>query len=234
MEQDYYIPPNNEQISEEPSKQKTEQNIKKLDPHLAIIAVQGAICAAVLVLCLIIKLFFGDFFLEMKNWYQKNMNVDTDINQVLNSSGDQNGTGGPLDTGAINIDLSNGFAMPVSGVVSSQYGYRTDPFTGNTAIHNGIDIAAESGSKIMASLSGKVVTAQSGNADYGNYIILDHGGFQTLYGHCQSLKVSEGEFVSKGQTIALCGSTGRSTGPHLHFEIRVNNKNIDPTLFLKF
>lgn len=233
MEQDYYISQSSEQTSGEQAEQTIQRNTKKLDPHITIIAIQSGICAAVLILCLIIRMFFGDLFLEMKNWYQQNINVDTDINQVLNSSNQQSGAGGPLDTGSFNVDLSSGFAMPVSGVISSGYGYRIDPFTKNTAMHNGIDIAAESGSKITASLSGRVVMAQKGDAAYGNYIILDHNGFQTLYGHCDSLKVKEGEVVKRGQTIALCGSSGRSTGPHLHFEIRVKDKIIDPTPFLR-
>ena len=227
MENDYYI--ENEQ--KEQSEKSAESIKTKLEPHMSIIALQCGICAAVLILCLVIKLFFGDFFLEIKDWYSKNINVDTDINQVLKDEKESLASGGPLDSADISLADSD-FAYPVSGTVSSSYGYRNDPFTNQIAMHNGIDIAAESGSKINAVLSGEVVAAEKNHSDYGNYVLLDHNGIKTLYAHCEDLKVSKGEYVSKGQTIALCGSTGRSTGSHLHFEVRVGDTRIDPTPFL--
>lgn len=226
MENDYYI-----EHKQNKQAEKTTETIKtKLEPHMSIIALQCIICAAALVFCLVVKLFFGDFFLEIKDWYTKNIEVDTNITQVLGD--DKKASGGPLETGDIAVEADSDFVYPVSGTVSSNYGYRIDPFTNKTAMHNGIDIAAESGSKIKAVLSGEVIAAEQNHTDYGNYILLDHNGIKTLYAHCQSLKVSKGEYVSKGQTIALCGSTGRSTGSHLHFEVRVGEKRIDPTPFL--
>ncbi|MGI5888736.1 MAG: peptidoglycan DD-metalloendopeptidase family protein, partial [Oscillospiraceae bacterium] len=99
--------------------------------------------------------------------------------------------------------------------------------------HLGIDIAIASGSPIYAADSGTVIVSQWTDSGYGYYIIIDHGnGLKTLYGHCSQLLVSVGENVTKGQLIALSGSTGNSTGPHLHFEVRLNDVKIDPAPFI--
>lgn len=229
MEQDYLI---TKQEQNTITENETETPIKKADPHIKIFVLQGAICAAIIIFCLIIKTFFAPFFNEIKDWYNKNMGVDTNLSQMLEST---TAVGGPIDQ---NLDLSlpvNGsFTLPVSGTVSSVYGYRADPFTGQIAAHNGLDIAANEGSEIYAVLNGIVELANYTNGDYGNYVIINHGAFKTLYGHCQNLKVKKGQNVTAGQIIATCGSTGRSTGPHLHFEIRIGEKRIDPTPFLNY
>ncbi len=99
-------------------------------------------------------------------------------------------------------------------------------------VHKGIDLAAEAGSPIFASLSGTVESSEE-NTSYGKYILLDHGGgIKTLYAHCQQLLVKKGETVSRGEEIALVGSTGDATGPHLHFELQINGTCCDPAPFL--
>lgn len=235
MENNYYIENNENAENQQPLKKIT----KKLEPHMAILELQCIICVLVVVFCLVVKLFFGNFFLEIRNWYSKNINVDTNITQVLDEKSQYKASGGPIDSAQTNktayVETSdyNDFVYPVlAGTVSSNYGYRNDPFTSQIAMHNGIDIAAKSGSKIKAVLKGKVVVAENNHSDYGNYVLLDHNGIKTLYAHCKKLKVKVGQTVSKGQTIALCGSTGRSTGSHLHFEVRVGETRIDPTPFL--
>ena len=120
------------------------------------------------------------------------------------------------------------FIMPVSGRRSSGFGYRTHPISGKRKMHTGIDIAASSGTTIKAAGAGKVITA-SWISGYGNTVVIDHGGgISTLYGHCSRLFVSVGQSVSTGSKIAAVGSTGNSTGPHLHFEVRVNGKPVNP------
>jgi len=122
---------------------------------------------------------------------------------------------------------------PVNGEISSGYGSREDPFKPwKEAFHKGIDIAADYGTDIRAAASGKVTMAS--NIDvYGNSIIIDHGnGITTFYSHASKLLVKEGQTVKKGDVIAKVGSTGRSTGPHLHFEIRVNGSAVDPLEYL--
>ena len=118
------------------------------------------------------------------------------------------------------------------GLLSSKFGKRIDPFTGKWEQHKGIDIAGKDGSDIMA-LGDGVVTWSGKRAGYGNLVEIDHGrGYLTRYGHNKKLLVKAGDTVRKGQTIALMGSTGRSTGPHVHIEVVQNDKQVDPAKFL--
>lgn len=121
---------------------------------------------------------------------------------------------------------------PVSGRISDTFGYRKDPFTRRTTYHEGLDLAAQRGTKIKASATGKV-TFSGRYSGYGLCIIIDHGkGITTLYGHCSKLLAKEGQSVNKGDVVALVGSTGRSTGSHLHFEILLYNTPVDPLQYL--
>ena len=124
--------------------------------------------------------------------------------------------------------------LPARGVISSNFGMRIHPTTKKNTQHNGIDIAADTGDPILAAASG-IVTSSGYMSGYGYAVIIDHqNGFKTLYGHASKLLVDKGEKVKKGQVIAKVGSTGRSTGPHLHFELQVNNKAVDPTKYMDF
>ncbi|HCM73957.1 MAG TPA: peptidase M23, partial [Armatimonadetes bacterium] len=130
------------------------------------------------------------------------------------------------------VPFAGRFIVPTSGRRSSGYGMRRHPVLGTTRLHAGIDIAAPTGTAIRASASGTVVTASSMRG-YGNTVIIDHGGgFSTLYGHCSRLFVRAGQRVNQGDRIAAVGSTGLSTGPHLHFEIRVNGRPVNPASYL--
>jgi murein DD-endopeptidase MepM/ murein hydrolase activator NlpD len=116
---------------------------------------------------------------------------------------------------------------------SSNFGWRLDPFTGQQSFHEGIDFPADVGTAIEAAASGKVVFADVHPA-YGKMIEIDHGnGLVSRYAHCSALLVSEGDFVMRGQLIAKVGTTGRSTGPHLHFEVRLNGVPQNPARFLQ-
>ena len=121
---------------------------------------------------------------------------------------------------------------PVGGTVTSEFGWRTHPISGTQKFHSGIDIGADYGSPIAAAQAGTVEYA-GWISGYGNAVIINHGGgITTLYGHNQSLAVSVGQQVSQGETIAYCGSTGNSTGPHCHFEVRQNGEPVSPYGFL--
>jgi murein DD-endopeptidase MepM/ murein hydrolase activator NlpD len=124
---------------------------------------------------------------------------------------------------------------PVVGEVdmSSPFGMRMDPFLRGPAIHSGIDLRGNIGAPVRATASGKIVTA-SWQGGYGKMIEIDHGnGLKTRYGHLSAIEVKIGQHVSNGQTIGRIGSTGRSTGPHLHYETRVNDEAVDPQKFLR-
>ena len=121
---------------------------------------------------------------------------------------------------------------PTIGPVTSNFGWRTHPILGTERFHAGIDFGADYGSLIYASEQGRVIYADW-YGGYGNAVIVDHGnGMTTLYAHCSDLYVKDGDVVAKGQPIAAVGSTGFSTGPHLHFELRANGEPIDPAAYL--
>ena len=121
---------------------------------------------------------------------------------------------------------------PISGPITSEFGWRTHPIFGTARFHSGLDIGGDYGMPIYAAASGTVIYA-GWISGYGNAVIIDHGGgVTTLYGHNDSLNVSEGENVAQGQVIAMCGSTGNSTGPHCHFEVRENGEPVSPYGYL--
>lgn len=142
-------------------------------------------------------------------------------------------------TSAVSISANpyNGkIAWPVPGRygISSGYANRTSPISGRGEFHTGIDIPASTGTAIVASDSGVVIHSGSVIRGYGYSVLVDHGnGISTFYAHCSKLLVSPGQTVSKGETIALVGSTGYSTGPHLHFEVRVNGSHTNPLPYVQ-
>lgn len=124
---------------------------------------------------------------------------------------------------------SNGyFSWPVIGVITSPFGWRSNPFGGGPEFHQGLDIAAPMGTTVKAAAAGTIIMAQW-YGGYGNYILIDNGNhYSTGYGHLSAIYVSRGQYVQRGQAIGAVGSTGYSTGPHLHFEVRVDGKPVDP------
>lgn len=119
------------------------------------------------------------------------------------------------------------------GWISSLYGYRTDPFTGHKALHRGMDFAGKAGTDVHAVAAGVVIRANHDDG-YGNVVEIRHAdGYTTRYAHNRENLVQPGERVNKGQTIALLGSTGRSNGPHVHFEVRHNGRTVDPRRYLR-
>lgn len=123
-------------------------------------------------------------------------------------------------------------AWPVNGEITSPFGWRVHPIWGTQIFHAGLDIGADYGDPVHAADSGTVVFA-GWMGGYGNAVMIDHGGgMVTLYGHNSSITVGEGEQVSKGQNIALAGSTGNSTGPHCHFEVRIHGEVVSPLQYL--
>ncbi|MDA0669878.1 MAG: M23 family metallopeptidase [Proteobacteria bacterium] len=119
------------------------------------------------------------------------------------------------------------------GYNSSSYGWRVDPFLGIRSFHEGLDFSAAEGDQIKATAAGMVI-ATGKTSDYGNYVKIKHGGgIETRYAHASKILVKKGDLVRKDEVIALVGNTGRSTGPHLHYEIRFNGRSLDPRKYLK-
>ncbi|MGW8160958.1 MAG: peptidoglycan DD-metalloendopeptidase family protein [Desulfobulbales bacterium] len=122
---------------------------------------------------------------------------------------------------------------PVPGVITSKFGRRTDPINGKQAYHQGLDIRGRTGSDVKATADGRV-TIQSYDKGNGRYVVLDHGnGFRTKYAHLKKSLVQKGDAVSRGQVVGLLGSTGRSTGPHVHYEIYYDDKILNPIKFVR-
>jgi murein DD-endopeptidase MepM/ murein hydrolase activator NlpD len=137
-----------------------------------------------------------------------------------------------LQQGVLKDMLPNG--TPVTAAYnSSSYGWRIDPFTGYKAFHEGLDFPANTGTPIHAAADG-IVSEADHTSDYGNIVKIEHGsGLETRYAHASKLLVHVGERVVKGQVVAEVGNTGRSTGPHLHYEIRLNGEALDPRRYLQ-
>lgn len=158
---------------------------------------------------------------ELEN---KNSAVDTEIAQKQAELEAQ------ISAGTVTVTTQSDYLWPLSGyyTLSSLFGTRTDPFTGQPGNHKGIDIPAPRGTSILAARGGIVITSTY-SSSYGNYVVVSHGdNDSTLYAHMSSRAVSVGDSVSQGQVLGYVGSTGRSTGNHLHFEVRVGGVRCDP------
>lgn len=138
-----------------------------------------------------------------------------------------------ISTRNLSTQLVPGGRPVIQGWISSYFGHRPDPFTGRNAFHRGLDFAGPAGSQVVSVASG-VVTYSKDRFGYGRTVEINHGnGYVTRYAHNQKALVAVGDTVQKGQPIALIGSTGRSTGPHLHFEVLRNGRAVDPMSFVR-
>ena len=133
-----------------------------------------------------------------------------------------------------NLKAAYTFIKPIEGTISSGFGARESEYQNVTGYHTGIDIAKELGSSVNASLDGKVIKAGYNNGGYGNLIVIEHGNnMKTYYAHLSEIYVNVGDMVKKDDIIGAIGSTGNSTGPHLHFELRVDNQPVDPVKYIQ-
>lgn len=175
-----------------------------------------------------------DLVVRIQETQQELLVIDEEMQrEILEFAAKQSALQSELDT--LQFDGIFGWPVPSSQRITSNFGYRTDPFTGQSRGHKGTDIGAPSGTTIVAASSG-VVTVAEYHRDYGNMVIIEHGNnVRTLYAHIRhgGIKVKAGDRVERGQKIAEVGSTGRSTGPHLHFEVHENGSQTDPMKYLK-
>jgi len=181
----------------------------------------------------------GDSLEKITKAYNVSLNTLLDVNE-LNSEVLTAGQllflpGVSLDSKTLKTAMGDKFIMPISAKFrwSSPYGKRIDPIAGVSSFHTGTDMACPTGTPILAAMSGKISNTGT-NRVYGNYVIIDHGnGYQTLYAHMSKIIATKGQWVSQGTRIGLVGSTGYSTGPHLHFTVYKNGKMVDPMSVLK-
>jgi len=153
--------------------------------------------------------------------------------QIISEPARRAGTGSGRQQASVQNRATRNFRWPVMGRISSPYGWRRHPITRRNDFHSGIDIRAGRGTVIRAARDGRVTFAGWMGA-YGRTVVIEHaGGQSSLYAHCSSILVKQGDRVSAGQNIARVGSTGRATGPHLHFEIRNGNRPVNPLQFLR-
>lgn len=117
---------------------------------------------------------------------------------------------------------------PVNGEVSSQFGDRIDPITKTDGTHTGVDYAVVVGTQVKSAITGTVIEVQKNNASFGNFVRIKNSDIVTTYAHCSTIKVKEGDKVKQGDIIALSGNTGKTSGPHLHFEVKKDGRLIDP------
>lgn len=201
--------------------------------------VQITLCIMIIAAAFALKLLGGDLFIRTRGWYLEHLNDPIIAGDNIDFKEDRSNK--HVKNVAFNVSndknvlkVSIPMCKPLDeGKLTSRFGFRKDPFTGEEKGHGGIDIGASCNSPIHSVLSGKVEKADV-SSSYGKYVLINHGNnIKTLYAHCNELKVVEGQDVKRGDEIAFLGSTGRSTGNHLHFEIKVNEIRYNPEPFFK-
>lgn len=165
-----------------------------------------------------------DYIQEQNNDTQE---AEASITEELSSSINE------MELDIQNLKAAYSFIKPIEGVFTSGFGARESEYQNVTGYHTGVDLAAQTGTIIKASMEG-IVTLVSSDGDYGNHVKIRCNNVTTLYAHCSNIYVKEGQIVAQGQEIGSVGSTGNSTGPHLHFEIRVDDRFVDPAKIISF
>lgn len=238
--------------------EQTETVVKKKNSTNSVMIVQLVVCIFAVVSVFLIGRLSPQTFEFIRDEYNRIMTVDMDAKEIASSAkkvieraeATDEGQTAEKSTERKNVNTVKSAAdgevmavmslfksdeeitVPVHGEITSEYGNRTNPVSGEYLMHSGVDIAASQGTEIRAAYSG-IVSEVGSNSVGGNYISLVHkDGSETLYCHCSKIIAEKGDVIRAGETIALVGSTGRSTGPHLHFEITVDGKTENPLLYL--
>lgn len=232
---------------------------KVVDSRLDILILQTICVGVIIVAAVVFRMFGGEIYSEISRLYREKFNEITTVDEVLeaedleeveyketNALSSFDETEDEVEDSVVGYMTKeetfvyesspasnvNSLIWPVEGAVTSEYGYRIHPITGKNSMHGGIDIKADSGTAIKSVFFGKISKKGYSNS-YGYYVIIKHSdGFETLYAHCSKILVEEGDEVEKGDEIALVGNTGQSTGPHLHFEIRIGGMRTNPRWLL--
>ncbi len=199
---------------------------KPKNRFLSIIILEVVAVVAIIAVLLIMKFFAGDLFGKVEEKHTVYFEDETEVSAQVYK-----------EEKAISVSnfSSNSFVLPLSGRITSNFGIRNDPFDGKKARHDGTDIAAPKGTEIVAAAGGTVSYVGYDDDGYGKYLKITHSDkVMTLYAHCSEILVSKGDSITAGQTIALVGSTGQSTGNHLHFEIRIDGKAVNAMWYLNY
>ena len=163
--------------------------------------------------------------IQKQNSEELNENIEKENNEVIELS--------QMEQDANFVKENISIIKPINGTISSRYGLRNPTTVTVPKNHTGIDLAETTGTKIVSATDGTVIV-NSSKGDYGNHLKIQNGDATFIYAHCSKLYVNEGDIIQQGQEIAEVGATGNATGPHLHFEIRYQNRLIDPELILEF
>lgn len=206
-----------------------------------LLAVQSISCAVVILAVLLLRLVGGGVFQELRTYFEDAMRQNTLAaaihalwDEEVYTTAPETTTTAVTTTATAAETTSTSATAPVSGaVVTSPFGDRADPFGDGQEFHRGVDLAAPVGTPIAAMWAGEVTEADTeGAGTLGRYLRLRHGEIEVLYAHCDTIMVAVGDAVTAGDTIATVGSTGRTTGAHLHLEITQNGTAVDPAPFL--
>lgn len=249
-----------ENINEVDNEKAEVEAIMPKDRSFNFLLSQTVICALAVLFVLVLKVLGGEYYTYSREFFDENFNKPINVSQVLSAEQTRDvltaqstvyGAGGTEeevqylkeksemsdeDTKEIENSGINSMCIPVNGKITSEYSYRIHPISGQYLFHSGLDIGADEGENILSALDGEVTEVDTeGKTSYGKYIVVSHSdSTSTLYGHCSKIVAKEGESVKKGEVIAKVGSTGNSTGPHLHFEVRVNGTRLNPQWFADF
>lgn len=221
-----------------------EKSKKNIPAEIKIIILQMAVVLIIVIGIFALKFLGYSIFKDIRGWYIVNFCTDTNVNEVLLETNTDNNQGAiseeiklqelpkteAIQTVKLNYNSAgNSMCRPLKKyVISSRYANRINPITKKAESHKGIDLSSDEGSDILSVATGRVYAVRD-SVTYGKYIIIEHGnGIKTLYAHCSKIYKEAGQSVIKGETIAAVGNTGQSTCPHLHFEVLVNEKNINP------
>lgn len=223
---------------------KSKNGESRSEAFVRFLFIQSVVCAMIVISALVIKLAAPKSYAQIKSVYTAAINEQditfSDIYWFVNGVFNKNSAAGGSDELTLPESVTqNAYVLssPISAVckgkVTSEFGWRTHPITKKLGFHTGIDIANKKGTPISAAFSGSIQDCGTNEA-YGNYVLMRHSdNLYTFYGHCDSLNVRKGMNIRRGEVIAYMGSTGYSTGPHLHFEIRIEGKRVDPAYVLK-
>lgn len=198
---------------------------------LQLFLVQSSVCVLALLIVWLLRWIGADAFEDIAFRFREAMLDDTLVTAVVRSFESE-----PVSVQAasgLSIDQRMVIAPLTGGVITSEFGEREHPISDQTALHEGIDIAAAGGTPLCALMNGEVTTVCFDENGYGNYVVVTCSKTEKyLYAHCSSITVEQGDAVAAGDIIAYVGSTGRSTGDHLHFEWIVNEVPVDPIVIL--